>query len=438
MRYFSFLDDAKAAECRISTEEWNTAIAFAGRWARYTTSEEVKKAVETWMRMENEGEAPSDVTFNILADVAARAGRFALANIVVQELHARGLPLTRYYHTSQIFYAGIRRNGEAVRQAFRTLVNAGEIVDTAVMNCVILGLVRAGEAASAENVFQKMKSLHAVKQERVVRRNWRERKKLGYELRATALKLREEKDAHESSFFGSQYSNEDHKEAAQRKAPIHPDFRTCRILVRYHAEVSGNLERVREMMDEMKSEACGGRVHGSAYLSLFMGFGKWGGHAYTAWNRTSLEQYWKDFLREIEEGKSKQPSRTLASHLHDPTIILTAYTEAPIYLPFHDLPDKLSRRTSPSAPDTSPDDDEPSEISSLPPEPSREDAPTHFSVRIAAKVILAFYKCVGARRVREVWSEIQEHWPEMRDWERERVQRVVDRVVRDDYAGPRE
>lgn len=146
-RYFALLDECLDEGVQLTREEWNTAIAFAGRWVKHTSKEEVKAAVETWMRMDTAGHQPDNVTFNILFDVAARAGRFALADTIAAELEARELPLNRYFRTSVIHYAGIRGSGDGVRKAFKDLVNAGEIVDTAVMNCVILSLVRSGEAA---------------------------------------------------------------------------------------------------------------------------------------------------------------------------------------------------------------------------------------------------------------------------------------------------
>jgi len=435
-RYIEFLDEALNAGIEPTAAEWNTAVSFAGRWARKVTSDEVKAAVKTWMRMETTGKGvkPTHVTFNILFDIASRAGRFALADTIRNELKAREMPRNRYYRTSMIHDAGLRRDGHAVRTAFRELVDAGEIVDTAVMNCVILALLHAGEASSAENVFQKMKTLHAEKHEATARqRNWREERELGRSLDRAAYELRKEKTQHESSFFGSKFSNEEHKETVQRGAPIHPNARTCRILLKHHCLVSGNLERVRDFMAEMRTEACGGVVTGIVYLDLFAGFRQWGGHARTVWTRASLEQYWEEFLEAVERGKL----------LHPPSAPPGSNGEE--HSPQHPATDNADTATPD---DTSADDTssyrpftlaaaEISDRRNSRPEPEAipyEDRPVSFSSFMCSRVIHAFYKCAGPKRVLAVWKQIQERWTDMSEDERVSVRGHVERVVRDDYT----
>jgi pentatricopeptide repeat protein len=373
-RYFGLLDECVSEDIPLTQNEWNGAIAFAGHWVRHVTSSEVKRAVETWMRMERHNVQADNVTFNILFDVAVKAGRYALADTIHNELKSRDMPLTRYFRTSMIYYAGMRGDGEAVRQAFRDLVNAGEIVDTAIMNCVILSLVRAGEPAAAENVFAKMKRLYEQKMGADSLRRWREQKELGRLLNKAATRLRKEKKKHESSFFGSQYSSDDHREELQKATPIAPNARTYRILIQHHAYTSGDIDRVRELLDEMKEK--GFHIHGSVYVHILRGFWQHGGFAYTGWSRTRLESLWGEFLAASES-----------------TVI----------------------------------DVEGNEV-----EPSEEDRSPYFTTSVAHSALRAFYKCAGVKRMQAVWDEIKARWKD-RDAEDEvQVQGTVDKLVRAD------
>jgi pentatricopeptide repeat protein len=190
-RYLALLDHCNAEDMELSADIWNTAISFTARWIRRTSTDEVKAAVEAWMRMEKAGFEPTNVTFNILFDVAIRAGRYGLADTIFQELVTRKMSLNRFFRTSVIFYAGLQKNGDSVRNAFRDLVNGGEIVDTAVMNCVMLSLIRAGEGAAAENVFARMKELQEQKFGIAGPKSWQAQKELGRFLDHTARSLRD-------------------------------------------------------------------------------------------------------------------------------------------------------------------------------------------------------------------------------------------------------
>ena len=403
-RYFTFLNEVLAEKIPVHTTHWNGSIAFAARWIKNTTSEEVKKAIETWLRMENAGVQATIVTFNILFDAAIRAGRFALADTIYDEIKQRELQPDRSFRTSMIYYAGLRRDGDAVRQAFRDLVNAGEVVDTLVMNCVIVSLIRAGEGASAENAYLKMKHLHETKFGIPGPKTWRERKLRGIEMQRTAFDLRREMKRHESSFFGATFSSDGKKEEAQRRAPIHPDAHTYRILIRYNASTAGNLDRCKELIAEMKDG--GWPVHGSVYLNLFRGFHEHGGHAYTAWNRRALEVIWSDFL------DASAPSK-----LEKAAFIAEAEQRS-----------EWEKDTPFSADIEEYHDDDGEDANAL----SNEERPPYFTYTLARAVISASYKCAGRRRMLTVWAEIQDRWPDMGESERSELQRDVNRCVFDD------
>jgi pentatricopeptide repeat protein len=401
-RYFAFLNEVLAERIPVHRTQWNSSISFAARWIKNTTSEEVKKAIETWLRMENAGIQATIVTFNILFDAAIRAGRFALADTICNEIKQRKLTPDRSFRISMIYYAGLRRDGDAVRQAFRELVNGGEIVDTTVMNCVIVSLVRAGEGASAENAYLKMKHLHETKFGIPGSRNWRERKLRGIDMHQTARQLRRDKAKHESSFFGGAFSSDDKKEEAQRRAPIHPDAHTYRILIRYNAYTSGNLDRCRDLLNETKDG--GWPVHGSVYLFLFRGFYLHGGHAYTAWNRRSLEEFWADFIDASSPEKLKKAE-----------FFARAERESELGENISFFPDAE-------------EDDAHNEDNAL----SHEIRPPYFTPNLARVVIHAFYKCAGRKRMLQAWAETQDRWTDMTPDDKTDLQRHVNRLVADD------
>lgn len=339
------------------------------------------------MRMEERGVAASEVTFNILYDLAVRAGRFALAGTIEGELKTRGLPLNRYFRTSVIYHAGLRRDGEGVRRAFRELVDAGEIVDTGVMNCVILSLLRAGEAGAAGSVFLRMKKLHEEKFGGDQIRDWREMKSLGIHLDKEARRLRDEEGVHERSFFGGTFSSRGKREVVQRAAPIEPDARTYRILIGWAVEC-GELGKARELVEEMRGRGC--VVYGSVWVGLLRGFGKFGGFVGGEWNSRELEAVWKEVLDSLDDAPAPSPA---------------------------DGGEEDDDDGSPPIPETS--------------------RPTYFTRGLALAAVHAFYKCMGRARMLEVWGVIQEKWiaQGVSEEELESVRRVVNGLRSMDEEG---
>lgn len=414
-RYFSVLEEALADSVDIGVSHWNTAVSFAGRWARKTTPDNVKAAIETWLRMEREGGVPADnVTFNILFDLAVKAGRFALADTIHAELVRRELPLNRYFRTSKIYYAGKRGDAENVRAAFRELVAAGEIIDTAVMNCVILSLAQCGEIASAEHVMAKMKRLHEHKFGTAALVDWREKKAMGKKLDDFSRKLRADRQKHLESFFGSPYFDDAKKEEMQRTAPIAPDELTYRILIQWHAQTSGNIEQIRTYIGEI--EAAGYKVHHNVFYQLFKGFANHGGFAFTAWNRRSLEAYWSDYVSTVVgDTAAAEVVARVKARLKKPS----ALEENVSYSPLNPSDTDISHNEADvvSGAEIDSDDD-------VEPTPSHL-APMEFRPGPIMAALAAFYKCAGLRRMLEVWDEVQMAWKDMSDAERRSIEGVV-------------
>ncbi|GAB7361571.1 hypothetical protein MBLNU230_g1623t1 [Neophaeotheca triangularis] len=400
-RYFSLLDECHHEGVPLDDGVWNTAIAYAGRWSRFLDSDNVKSAIETWTRMEKVGVKATEVTFNILFDLAVKAGRFALADTIHNELKARDMMLNRYFRVSMIYYAGIRGDGNAVRQAFRDLVAAHEIVDTAVMNCVIASLIRAGEAPAAEHVFLKMKNLHDSKFGTIGPDDWRGQKELGILLNETGQRLRREKEAHQTSFFGSPFSADDRREEVQRESPIAPNSRTYGILIRHHCRVTGDLDKIFELIEELRQRKL--QMHGHLFVHMFAGFKANGGYAFSLWTPAKLEQVYEQCL-EAATGVSASDLRR-KQHLGIGEDHLATLDEA-WNLSFSDFPsgEEASEpdRTSTVSQDIGEDAENPQSL-------IVDEHPPILNFSLAREVLRAYHQCVGRQRMVEVYNEMRLH-----------------------------
>ena len=287
LRFLSVLDDMKAAGLGISRRLWNSAIHATTRTLTRPTTTEVHGALRMWKEMEQEaGILGSSVTFNILFDVAIKAGEFKLAEMILHEMTQRNLAITRFTRAGLIYYQGLRRDGNGVRRAYQEFVNAGEIVDTMVLNCVIASLVHAGEPVAAENVYHRMKEMHQrLGGHDVPLLDHRATRELGRALQSASKEHRHDK----------QYISH-----LQRQQSLAPDHRTFVILIQYHASPQGGeLNRIVRLVEEM--QAYGIPVRGRIFMELFRGFAFHGGVRYTAWTTVRLSSVWTTFIKLDEE-----------------------------------------------------------------------------------------------------------------------------------------
>ena len=279
MRFLSVIDDMKSADLRIKEAEWNSAISFAGRCFVRVSAVEVEAALRTWKEMEEEaGVKSGHVTFNILFDIATKAGKYILAEMILKEMASRDLQLNRFAHVGLIYYHGVREDGQGIRQAYRELVEAGHIVDNVVMECVIASFLRAGELPAAEQVLERRKRLFAEKANARVppmTRDWRRMRELGNVLDKAALVSKKTPQK---------------LQQIQAEQYLGPTLRTYSIFIEYHVSVSGELRCVTNMLDEMQS--FGIPMHGRIFVKIFKGFAYHGGVKYTSWTRARLESVW--------------------------------------------------------------------------------------------------------------------------------------------------
>lgn len=287
-RYMSLVEDARAASIALTASQWTSAIAFAGRFLKQITSTEVDSAISLWRQMEQEaGVQATSITFNVLFDIATKARKFVLAEMIMKEMQGRGLPLTRFLRTSLIEQYGYRGDGDGVRKAYKDLVEAGEIVDSVVITCVVKALLACGEAVAAEQVFARAKILHLEKTGvKLPPKSWRKRREIGRMLDAATR---------------SRSKTPGLREQAEASAPLAPQLRTYKTLIFHYAIDAGDLDRITELVDEMGHWGIG--IHGSLYMYIFNGFAKHGGVLYTAWSRRRLEQTWKSFVRGVKAEK---------------------------------------------------------------------------------------------------------------------------------------
>ena len=285
MRYLSVVDDLKEVGISLTVGEWNSKMAFIGRSMGQVTASEMESALHTFKDMElGHGLPANHVTFNVLFDLAAKAGKFGLAEEILGEIKLRGLDLDRYAHVGKIFYRGLMGDGDGIRAAYRQLVDEGHFVDTVVLNCVIGALLRAGEAPAAHHVYERMKGLHASRQEAPLPpRHWHDVRKLGKALQKAAKDTKGDSKRHLR---------------IQKEAAFAPDLRTYRILVHHHSVETGKLDYVTGLLHDMQWYDL--PLHGSIFLALLRGFGTHGGIGYSLWTISKLELVWTAFLRALD------------------------------------------------------------------------------------------------------------------------------------------
>lgn len=286
LRYLSIVDDMKAVDLPLTEAEWNSAIAYAGRCFARVQATEVEMALHTWKEMEQEaGVQSGNVTFNILFDVAAKAGKYVLAQMILKEMEARKLKLNRYARVGFIYYHGLKGDGQGVRMAYRDFVESGGIVDTVVMNCVIASLIRAGELSAAEQVYERMKQMLSKKTGVVVpSMNWKDTRELGRVLDKAAR-------VHKADLEKlQQIRNEQY---------LGPNLHTFAIFIEHHATETGELRRIATLLDEM--QLLDVPMHGRIFLKIFKGFAYHGGVRYTSWTKARLESVWDSLLSVLKQ-----------------------------------------------------------------------------------------------------------------------------------------
>ncbi|KAH8880058.1 hypothetical protein GQ53DRAFT_755398 [Thozetella sp. PMI_491] len=284
VQYFSVIADVKNNGILLTVSEWNNSVSFASRYVGMSTEVEAQSALKLWREMEQEASiTANEVTFNILFDVASKAGNFVLAEMIYREMRERRHPFNRYHHVSLIHFFGLQKDSSGLRAAYREMVNQGEIVDTLTLNCVISGLLRCGEDESAEYVHRRMKALSP--------QNAEGPSPSAMTGKAITKVL--------MMFARMGRKHPDLYQPMQNAVLVGPNLSTYRILVTHAASI-GNLARVARYLEEMKQFDI--PTHGAIFLALFKGFHRHGGYPGSQWSEQRLNNVWNALLRALDEG----------------------------------------------------------------------------------------------------------------------------------------
>ncbi|PGH36311.1 hypothetical protein GX50_00816 [[Emmonsia] crescens] len=304
-RYLKLIDDMAEASLYISPSLWTAAIHLAGKSYTSVKKPDLRSSLGMWRRMEHEGSVPSSsIAFNILYDVAIKARQWKVADKIIEEMKARGLELSRFGRVAHIFSYGLRGDAEGVRKAYHEFIQLGEVVDTVVLNCVMVSLLRCGEQHVAEKMYERMKDMYLTLKAQHPELlsstvypspsdNYaayrKATKRLGRVLGMTTF-LRDKLP--------------EHHRALQRAMPLTPDGKTFHIFLWHHANVTGDLARVMALLEDMKVTFAI-PPQGMIYIFLFHGFAAHGGKEGTQWTYKRLKGVWEHFLRALYHSKAE-------------------------------------------------------------------------------------------------------------------------------------
>ena len=293
LRYLSLVDDMKLARLPLNEVEWNKAIHLAGRCVTRITAQEVENALRIWKEMEEEASVQSSTTtFSILFDIATKAGQFPLAEMILKEMDRRGLQINRFTRVGLIYYHGLKADGDKIRQDYRAFVEAGEIVDTTVLNCVIASLLRAGEPSAAEQVYERMKRICANQSEEALPKGRvlpPKNRKESNRLAQVLAKLTERYKGRPGLL-----------KELQDDQSLTPNTQTFVVFIEHHVSETGELYHIAQLLDDMQILQV--PVHGRLFMELFRGFAYHGGIRYTSWTRARLGDVWQAYLKLHDEG----------------------------------------------------------------------------------------------------------------------------------------
>lgn len=454
LRYLSLIDDMQRAGLPITAWEWSSAIYLAGHSFPNVSNSDVSAAFRVWRQMEKDaGVAARDVTFNILFDIAVKAEKFVLAEEILREMHERGFRLNRLGRVSLMYYYGKKGDGDGVRKAYRDFVEAGEIVDTLVLNCVMASLINAQEPAAAEQIYERMKGM----QERLRRRKNSDGEEALF-LKYPPPGPRQIGTEMASNALGRVLLNAsrlkaalpDHHAELQNIMPLTPDAITYRTLLFHHAKTSGNIDRFTVLLDDM-TQRFRIPVTPLIFQFLFRGFAMHGGsnRSDAKWTRHRLQIAWVACLVCMKAGQAKDADRdqkaTLlglpsveeaeamasddekraseeASRRPKPrkptawdTFIKQFMSPYPPTRPFDLYPTSLGPSGLPAQDETGPGEDYQLPRVDLTPQRTSEDTahmnPIQPTKHLALWAIRAFTRCTSSRVVLEdVWYELARVW----------------------------
>ena len=329
IRYMSIIEDMQQAKLPISNAEWTSAIYLVGRAFRAVLESDMMNSLTVWKRMEEEaGIKSTNVTFNVLFDITVKAGKYVIADMILNEMFRRGLHLNRLGRVSFMWYQGVLGNGDGVRSAYRDFVDANEIVDTLVLNCVMVSLIRAQEPTAAEQIYERMKRLQDKLQHEKAENaeeafNYHEEDN---DLKASLVvqypppgeeKLND-RPASESlrpTLLRASSVLPYQRNDLQTSMALTPDYVTYRILIDLYAVKTGEVDRLAMILHEMTLFGIG--MNALYFSMIFRGFANHGGSSYNKWTPELLEIVWTSCLDGMQMPLRKTQQPGSAPHHND-------------------------------------------------------------------------------------------------------------------------
>ncbi|KAI1940898.1 hypothetical protein LOZ52_005157 [Ophidiomyces ophidiicola] len=310
LRFLGMIDDMCNASLDMSPSLWASAISLAGKKLDKVSKISFQAALDVWRRMEFEGKVDSNcVVFNILFDLAIKAGQFKVADKIILEMQNRRIDFSRFGKVTQIFYLGMQGDAEGVRKAYHDFVKSGELVDTTVLNCVMTSLARTGHMELAEQMYRRMQAVHKT----VFGEN------KGFKYGSYSLPSKDYASYREASKYIGRILGvatflhdklpENHRKL-QASLPLTPDAKTFHIFLSYHAYISGDLQRFLGYVGDME-DTLEFPPKDMVYVLLLEGFAKHGGAKNSPWNYKRLSRTWESFLSDLQKGKQAQRNRIL-------------------------------------------------------------------------------------------------------------------------------
>lgn len=259
--------------------------------------QDLVRSIGIWQQMEHLAGIESDpVVFTILFDIAIKASQFTVADRLLQEMSKRGIEFRRAGKVSKIYYYGMLRDVNGIHRAFDEFLAAGEIVDTAVLNC---------QPALASELVLYRKAAKELNR--------------AFEM---AARIKNTLPAH-------------HR-ALQESIPMSPDTRTFHIFLSYHAIHSGNLQAFSKIVEDMEKTFTI-PPRGMIYLLLFEGFARHG-RKKKGWTADKLRFAWRSYVRALYESRTRlngdfsihRPALTWENPLKgDSPTVLTTLADSP-------------------------------------------------------------------------------------------------------------
>ncbi|PLB54442.1 pentatricopeptide repeat protein [Aspergillus steynii IBT 23096] len=297
-RYLALVEDMIVSKLPMSRSLWSSAIHLAGRASGNVIKADLVRSIGIWQQMEHLGGIRGDgVVFTILFDIAIKAGQFTVADRLVEEMTRRKISFGRTGKVSKIYYHGLLQDAEGIHRTFDEFVSSGEIVDTAVLNCLLVSFLRAGEAETAEQLYRRM--IHGQK-------TGKQRHIHGPGYTSEFIEYRDKaRDLNQVLQLSSALRDQlpEHHRALQQAFPMVPDTRTFHILLSHHAYETGSLESFMSTLKDMEM-AFTIPPRGMIYLLLFDGFAN-NGRKRKGWTPERLQETWRAYLAVLYESRAR-------------------------------------------------------------------------------------------------------------------------------------